>query len=185
MLRKFRDWFGNEPPAPLVFSTRTAIINGREFTLRRMENSDIDAALSIERAVYHDTPWDRVAFLSELRKRQHSLYLVLTLPDDGLVVAFVGCWFSQAEAHVTNIAVDPNLQHQGIGRFLMETMLKRAQGYGSRQLTLEVRTTNTIAQALFHQLGFHDGRIKKGYYIANHDDAMDMWRSLAQGTKGE
>ena len=147
-MRKCRVWFGTEPPRPLVFRTRTDIINGREFTLRRMENSDIDAALSIERAVYNDTPWDRVAFLSELRKRQHSLYLVLTLPDDGLVVAFAGCWFSQAEAHATNIAVDPNLQHQGLGRFLMETMPKRAQGYGSRQLTPEVRTPNTSAPAL-------------------------------------
>ncbi len=177
MLRKFREWFENEPPAPLAFPAQKVTLNERAYTLRRMTNQDIDAALAIERAVYNDTPWDRVAFLSELRKRQHSLYLVLTLPD-GLVVAFVGCWFSRAEAHVTNIAVDPSVQHQGIGRFLMQVMLAKALDFGSRRLTLEVRTDNVIAQALYHSLGFHDGRIKKGYYIANHDDAMDMWRDL-------
>ncbi len=112
MLRKFRDWFENNPPESLTFTEEAAVIHNREFTLRRMANGDIDAALAIERAVYNDTPWDRVAFLSELHKRQHSLYLVLTLPNDGLVVAFIGCMFAKNEAHITNIAVDPNLQHQ-------------------------------------------------------------------------
>ncbi|WP_390405053.1 ribosomal protein S18-alanine N-acetyltransferase [Lacticaseibacillus jixiensis] len=178
MLRKFRDWIENNPPEPLLFAQSEVVINRRSYTLRKMTNADIDAALAIERAVYNDTPWDRVAFLSELRKRQHSLYLVLTLPDDGLVVAFIGCWFSRNEAHVTNIAVDPNLQHQGIGRFLMKMIIAKALDYGSLQLTLEVRTDNAVAQALYHSLGFKDGRIKKGYYVANHDDAMDMWLEL-------
>ncbi|WP_461214377.1 ribosomal protein S18-alanine N-acetyltransferase [Lacticaseibacillus sp. GG6-2] len=177
MLRKFKKWFENEPPEQLTFPPQSVRIAERDYTLRRMGNQDIDAALAIERAVYNDTPWDRVAFLSELRKKQRSLYLVLVLPD-GLVAAFVGCWFSRAEAHITNIAVDPSVQHQGIGRFLMQVMLAKALDFGSKQLTLEVRTDNTIAQALYHSLGFRDGRIKKGYYVANHDDAMDMWRDL-------
>lgn len=177
MLRKFKEWFENEPPQQLAFPAQSVRIAERDYTLRRMGNQDIDAALAIERAVYNDTPWDRVAFLSELRKRQSSLYLVLVLPD-GLVVAFIGCWFSRAEAHVTNIAVDPSVQHHGIGRFLMQAILAKALDFGSRQLTLEVRTDNVIAQALYHSLGFRDGRIKKGYYVANHDDAMDMWLDL-------
>jgi ribosomal-protein-alanine N-acetyltransferase len=178
MLRKFRDWFENNPPESLTFTEEAAVIHNREFTLRRMTNGDIDAALAIERAVYNDTPWDRVAFLSELHKRQHSLYLVLTLPNDGLVVAFIGCMFAKNEAHITNIAVDPNLQHQGLGRYLMQWMIAKARDFGSDQLTLEVRTDNAIAQALYHELGFHDGRVKKGYYVAHHEDAMDMWRAL-------
>ncbi|MGO2476068.1 MAG: ribosomal protein S18-alanine N-acetyltransferase, partial [Lacticaseibacillus paracasei] len=25
---------------------------------------------------------------------------------------------------------------------------------------------------------FQDGKIKKGYYVSNHDDALDMYRPL-------
>ncbi|MCI1986493.1 MAG: ribosomal protein S18-alanine N-acetyltransferase [Lactobacillus sp.] len=178
MLRKFKAWFDSTPPPALTFAPQTVSLAQKEYQLRKMTNADIDAALSIERAVYNDTPWDRVAFLSELRKREHSLYLVLTQVEDDLVVAFVGCWFSKAEAHITNIAVAPGLQHQGIGRFLMRVMIAKARDFGSDELTLEVRVDNVIAQALYHQLGFVDGRIKKGYYVANHEDALDMARDL-------
>lgn len=176
MLRKFKSWFDREPPDELRFPAQTVELNGESFDLRKMTNDDIDDALVIERAIYADTPWDRVAFLAELRKVQHSLYLVLRYRTQ--LVAFVGCWFTKNEAHVTNIAVSPAWQHRGIGRYLMQTMIDRAGVVGSEKVTLEVRTDNAIAQHLYHQLGFQDGKIKKGYYVANHDDAMDMWLPL-------
>lgn len=79
---------------------------------------------------------------------------------------------------MTNIAVDPAYQHMGLGRFLMQFMIGRAIDYGSQKITLEVRTNNEIAKRLYHSLGFQDGRIKKGYYVSNHDDALDMYREL-------
>ncbi|WP_262315723.1 ribosomal protein S18-alanine N-acetyltransferase [Lacticaseibacillus parakribbianus] len=177
MLRKFKSWLDHEPPASLAFAERPLTINGVTYTLRRMRNADIDAALGIERAVYQgDTPWDRVAFLSELRKVQHSLYLVLA--GDYGIDAFVGASFTRDEAHITNIAVGPSVQRLGIGTALMQVMIDKAYDFGSRQMTLEVRTDNAPAQALYHQLGFYDGAIKPGYYVATHKDAMDMWRPL-------
>lgn len=176
MLRKFKSWFDHEPPSELLFEPQTLVHNGQQYYLRKMVNTDIDAALVIEQQIYHDTPWDRVAFLSELRKVQHSLYLVLI--EGQTMVAFIGCWFTKAEAHVTNIAVAPVFQHQGLGKLLMNVMIARAYEFGSEKMTLEVRTNNSIAQGLYHDLGFTDGRIKKGYYVANHDDAMDMVRQL-------
>ncbi|WP_179395919.1 ribosomal protein S18-alanine N-acetyltransferase [Lacticaseibacillus absianus] len=173
MLRKFKSWFDPEPPAELLFAPQTLMINGVTYTLRRMQNTDIDAALAIERAVYGDTPWDRVAFLSELRKVRQSLYLVL---ESALGIdAFIGCWFTKSEAHVTNLAVAPSVQRTGVGERLMRVMIAKALDYGSAQMTLEVRTDNLAAQALYHKLGFQDGAIKRGYYVADHQDAMDMW----------
>lgn len=172
MLRKFKSWFEGEPPDTLRFPMQTLTIRDTVYQLRRMGEPDVDGALAIERAIYADTPWDRVAFLAELRKVQHSLYLVLT--HDEHIVAFIGCWFTKAEAHVTNIAVAPSWQRRGIGRTLMHTMIAQATAMGCSAMTLEVRTDNGTAQALYHALGFTDGRIKRGYYVSDHADAMDM-----------
>ncbi|WP_225048141.1 ribosomal protein S18-alanine N-acetyltransferase [Lacticaseibacillus kribbianus] len=177
MLRKFKSWFDHEPPAALRFAEQTLTFNDTTYTLRRMTNADIDAAMGIERAVYSgDTPWDRMAFLSELRKVQHGLYLVLA--GDYGIDAFIGCSFIGTEAHITNLAVGPSVRRLGIGEALMRVMIAKAYDFGARQLTLEVATDNAAAQALYHKLGFYDGAIKQGYYAGTHKDAMDMWRPL-------
>ncbi|MFD1429007.1 ribosomal protein S18-alanine N-acetyltransferase [Lacticaseibacillus mingshuiensis] len=177
MLRKFRSWFDRGGEDDLLFEPQVVTIKTRVYHLRKMSTDDIDAALDLERRIYAETPWDRVAFISELRKTAHSLYVVAET-EDGQLAAYVGCWFSKDEAHITNIAVSPVFQHQGLGRFLMQEMIDRAIASGATKMTLEVRTDNVVAQALYHALGFKDGKIKKGYYVAHHEDAMDMWLPL-------
>ncbi|EKP97803.1 ribosomal-protein-S18p-alanine acetyltransferase [Lacticaseibacillus paracasei] len=159
MLRKFKSWFDRTTPDELSFKPQTITVRNKEYLLRRMTEDDVDAALAIERRIYHDTPWDRYAFFSELRKVRHSLYLAVE--DAGQLVALIGTWFTLSEAHVTNIAVDPAYQHMGLGRFLMQFMIGRAIDYGSQKMTLEVRTNNDIAKHLYRSLGFQDGKIKK------------------------
>ncbi|MFD1393451.1 ribosomal protein S18-alanine N-acetyltransferase [Lacticaseibacillus jixianensis] len=176
MFRKFKQWLDNEPPEALAFPPQTLRIGDQGFQLRRMHNDDIDAALDLEKAIYHDTPWDRLAFLSELRKTQRSLYLVLFA--EAQMVAFIGCWFGKDEAHITNIAVTPAYQGRGIGEALMKLMIAKAEDLGPREITLEVRTDNLVAQHLYHKLGFQDGEIRRGYYVSTHGDAMDMRKSL-------
>lgn len=176
MFKKFRQWLDHEPPAELVFPVQSLRVGDQAFQLRRMENDDVDAALVLEKTIYHDTPWDRIAFLSELRKTQRSLYLVLYAGDQ--LVAFIGCWFGKDEAHITNIAVAPTYQGQGIGEALMRLMIDKAYDLGPREVTLEVRTDNVKAQHLYHKLGFQDGEIRRGYYVSTHGDAMDMRKPL-------
>ncbi|WP_057894904.1 ribosomal protein S18-alanine N-acetyltransferase [Lacticaseibacillus brantae] len=177
MWRKFKAIFTQESAESLAPDPVTIELLGTTYRLRPMTEQDIDAALVIEREIYHDLPWDRLAFMSELRRVSRNVYLVLTTPEDG-VVAFIGSWFTQKEAHITNIAVAPSFQHRGIGRFLMQLMLDRAKAYGSEKMTLEVRTDNEVAKHLYTQLGFLPGKIKKGYYVSTHGDALDMWQTL-------
>ena len=176
MFRKFKQWFDREPPVELAFPEQSLRVGESTYQLRRMTNDDIDAALVMEKAIYHDTPWDRIAFISELRKTQRSLYLVLF--DEDVLTAFIGCWFGKDEAHITNIAVAPLYQGQGIGEALMRLMIDKAYDLGTSEITLEVRTDNAVAQHLYHKLGFQDGEIRRGYYVSTHADAMDMRKPL-------
>jgi [ribosomal protein S18]-alanine N-acetyltransferase len=45
-------------------------------------------------------------------------------------------------------------------------------------MTLEVRVTNNVAQALYRKLGFQNGGIRKNYYTDNQEDALVMWVNI-------
>lgn len=176
MWKKFKQWFDVEPVDAIFFAPQTVTLQEQKYLIRRMTDEDISAALEVERMVYHQLPWDRLAFLSELRKADHALYLVVEV--DAVIIGFIGCWFGPSEAHVTNIAVAPSHQHRGLGRYLMQLMVDEAISRGALEITLEVRMDNVIAQNLYHSLGFEDGQIRHGYYVADHEDALNMRKSL-------
>ena len=43
-------------------------------------------------------------------------------------------------------------------------------------LTLEVRVSNEVAQALYRSFGFAPAGARKAYYADNGEDALVMWR---------
>jgi [ribosomal protein S18]-alanine N-acetyltransferase len=70
------------------------------------------------------------------------------------------------EAHVLNIVIDPDLQNQGLGNFLMRYLLYVAKRNGVNMVFLEVRESNKSAFHLYHKLGFNEIGIRKNYYPA-------------------
>lgn len=42
------------------------------------------------------------------------------------------------------------------------------------KMSLEVRVENVDARRLYHQLGFEDVKVKKGYYEDDKGDAIEM-----------
>ncbi|MFC6171214.1 ribosomal protein S18-alanine N-acetyltransferase [Loigolactobacillus jiayinensis] len=180
MWKKFRQWYSNETMLPpLNFTTQEVNLGGKPFVLRRASEDDLDELLDVERRCYAgETPWDRGSFANELRKINDTLYLVLL--DHEAIVAFIGCWFTTHESHITNVAVDPDYQNAGIGRFLMTWMIRQSQELPSTKLTLEVRVSNEPAKHLYRKLGFQDQNIKKAYYVADHEDALNMMLPLQE-----
>jgi ribosomal-protein-alanine N-acetyltransferase len=84
-------------------------------------------------------------------------------------------WLILDEAHITNIAVHPGHRRRGVGRLLMETLMKEAVRLNMERMTLEVRVSNKEAISLYKSLGFEEGGIRKGYYSNNREDALIMW----------
>jgi ribosomal-protein-alanine N-acetyltransferase len=129
--------------------------------------------LAIENQDY-PRPWTPGVFASELAQvREGSRCYVVALLE-GRVVGYGGLMFTDDGAHVTNIAVDPAEQRRGIGRRLLVHLMRTARQLGCDAMTLEVRVTNTGAQALYRQFGFAPAGIRKRYY-ENTDDALVMW----------
>ena len=71
------------------------------------------------------------------------------------------------EAHLLNLSVVKHCQKRGLGRYLLEHMLKIAKTHRAANMFLEVRTSNISAIALYQNMGFCEMAVRRGYYPAD------------------
>ena len=100
------------------------------------------------------------------------------LPPDNepqcVIAGFSGIWMMAGEAHVTNLAVKREYRGKGLGEYLLLATYDLAQTQNATFMTLEVRASNIVAQALYNKFGFVEMGVRKGYYLDNHEDAVIM-----------
>jgi len=93
----------------------------------------------------------------------------------GPVVGYAGLWLVLDEAHVTTIAVRPDLRGQGLGELLLVRLTEIAQEMGAHRMTLEVRVSNEVAQDLYRKYTYKVEGVRRRYYSDDNEDAMIMW----------
>ncbi len=121
-------------------------------------------------------PWSAQAFLDELQKNPTARYFVLLNKDNPTqVIAYGGYWKIFDEGHITNIAVHPDWRNQKVATYLLCQMIRFAHAEGINAMTLEVRTSNLAAQAVYRKLGFKNEGVRKHYYEDTGEDAIIMW----------
>jgi [ribosomal protein S18]-alanine N-acetyltransferase len=137
-----------------------------------MRRRHLRGVMAIERQVY-PRPWSPNLFLSEMSESRNRCYLVARI--DREVVGYGGLICYGEEAHVTNVAVDPERQRQRIGTRLMHDLILEAVEMGAEAVSLEVRVTNWGAQRLYGRFGFRPAGVRKNYYQEIGEDALIMW----------
>jgi ribosomal-protein-alanine N-acetyltransferase len=153
-----------------------------EIRIVPMRVADLDSVLKIETASFA-SPWSRLAFLSELLENDRAHYFVARLED--AVIGYIGTWIIFDEAHITNVAVSPGFRGRGVGRQLLTSMLEYCRSKGVVRATLEVRRSNAVAQNLYTSMNFVAAGVRKGYYKDNNEDAVVMWKELADGSSAD
>ncbi|MGX9708635.1 ribosomal protein S18-alanine N-acetyltransferase [Laceyella tengchongensis] len=144
-------------------------------TFRPMELLDLTRIAEVENLSF-PTPWPRKAFYNELVLNQFAYYTVVCV--DGEIVGYCGFWLILDEAHITNVAIHPDYRGRGLGKRLLLHVMQLARELGATSMTLEVRVSNHVAQALYEQLGFVRSGVRKAYYTDNKEDAIIMWVTL-------
>ncbi len=148
-------------------------MNQSSFTIRPLGYSDLPQVIAIERRAF-STPWSLAMFVLELSK---AAGVRLGAVDDatGKLLGYLVCARYHTVWHLMNVAVDPDLRRRGIGLALLEQMIERAGP--DEQYTLEVRTSNAPAIALYERLHFRSSGTRPRYYRDTGEDAMIMWRT--------
>lgn len=137
-----------------------------------MRRRHLRSVLRIEAQVY-PRPWSLSLFLGELTLRATRSYVVARV--GGEVVGYGGVMISFEDAHVTTLAVDPEWHRRGVGTRVLAHLARVAVARGARHLTLEVRVSNTAAQALYRRFGFCPEGVRRNYYVETNEDALIMW----------
>ena len=149
-----------------------------------MRRRHLRGVMAIERQLY-PRPWSPNLFLSEMSESRNRCYLVARM--DREVVGYAGMICYGDEAHVTNIAVDPEHQRHKIASRLLHDVIRQAVEMGAQAVSLEVRVTNWGAQRLYGRFGFRPVGVRKNYYQEINEDALIMWlddiRSVAYDRK--
>ncbi|MFB8787849.1 MAG: ribosomal protein S18-alanine N-acetyltransferase [Potamolinea sp.] len=93
----------------------------------------------------------------------------------------LGCfWSIVEEAHITILAVHPELQRQGLGQLLLYALLRDAKRRQLEWATLEVKPSNQAALSLYQKFGFTEAGRRRGYYQDTGEDALILWLSGLQ-----
>ncbi len=144
-----------------------------EVTIEPMRRRHLRQVLGIEAQVY-PRPWSIGIFQTELIEARRGARSYFVARQDGAVVGYAGLMFAPDEAHVTNIAVDPAHHRSKIGTRLLLRLAHVAIERGCSALSLEVRVSNSPAQAMYQRFGFAPAGVRKNYY-ENVEDAIVMW----------
>jgi [ribosomal protein S18]-alanine N-acetyltransferase len=139
--------------------------------LEKLSEDHLPQILAIEQQ-NNSAPWSERSFRNEL---EHAHGAFFTAIAEGRVVGYAGVWFVIDEAHITTVAVDPELRRKGIGKRLMHALLEAAKRHGMTCSTLEVRASNEGAIRLYEDLGYVVAARRKAYYPDNKEDALVMW----------
>jgi len=136
---------------------------------RRMTGADLDAVIAIEDTIYPH-PWTRGNFSDALVAGYHCWIAECGGEMAGYAVVAIAA----GEAHLLNLSVAGPWQRRGIGRELLNFVLRLARESGAARILLEVRPTNSAARALYAAAGFAEIATRRSYYPADasREDAI-------------
>lgn len=152
--------------------TRTGDGSGLKFVSLLWANPERAQDIAALHAMLFDPPWseDSVRALLELPV---ATSFVAYDGESKQTVGFVLGQFAADEAEILSIGVRPDWQRRGLGRRLVEGLIRAIERAEARSLHLEVAADNTAALALYGRLGFKERGRRAAYYQRKSGPAAD------------
>jgi len=144
------------------------------YHIRPMQMSDLDVVLAID-CLSFPTPAKEKLYVYELTENELAHYDCLTVHEQ--IVGYVGYWMMGDEVHISTIATHPDRRGKGLGELLLLHLLLSVYQHPVTMVTLEVRRSNRVAQALYRKYRFALVGERHHYYRDTGEDALIMTRS--------
>ena len=145
-------------------------------SLRPMREGDLDAVMAVELRAY-PFPWTHGIF----RDCLHAGYPMWVQEQDGELLGYGVLSIAAGEAHILNLCTAPGHEGQGLGRRMLQALLRVARGQRAQRVFLEVRPSNPRAIALYESNGFNEIGRRPRYYPdhgGRREDAIVMAMEL-------
>ena len=141
-----------------------------------MDRSHIPQIAALERECFSD-PWSERLLEDALFDPQACFIAVED--EEGHVLGYAGLHAVLDEGYIDDIAVAPDARRHGVASALLDVFC-RFGAVNLAFLTLEVRTSNTAAIALYEKFGFRQAGLRPGYYQKPREDALIMTREFSK-----
>lgn len=130
--------------------------------------ASVTAVYEILSDVYPVSPWSEKQILSDMQQDNVDYFFV---KKDEKIVGFLAISQLAGELEITNIAIKKAYQGHSLGSQLLANL-----DHVDFPIFLEVRASNTPAQALYKKCGFGIIGKRKQYYHEPVEDAIIMKR---------
>jgi ribosomal-protein-alanine acetyltransferase len=145
--------------------------------IREANGSDLPEIMKLEIASFANDAWPEATFHSEL-DAAHTYYILALEGEELVGYAGLSKLAGSDQADIQTIAVREDKRGLGIGRKLMDALTLEAKNRDAKEIFLEVRADNSVAQKLYKVFGFKQIGTRKKYYQPDGVDAFIMKTDL-------
>lgn len=135
--------------------------------IREMTEKDLDQVTRMETELFDSGAWNRDNFFYELKENPFAHLIVFEEGNE--IKGFADYWIAYETSQLADIGVSKHVQNEGIGQMMLEWMLRKADGAGCENMSLEVRVSNAPAIHLYEKNGFIQAGVRRKYYTDGED----------------
>ena len=129
------------------------------FSSRLLRPDDLSAVVAIAQSV-PDNTWSMATFQDCFKTGYVGWVVEVDAIVQGFLIALVECGSCQ----LMHVAVRASSQRQGVGRHLLDALLRYAKRNACHEILLEVRRSNLAAIRLYESVGFEKIGTRRRYY---------------------
>ena len=146
---------------------------GKTLEVISLSLEDLNDCLKLD-AIALKGLWSKTQWENELSDSQR---ICLGIFDSSKLIALTCGWIIVDELHLTAVAVHPNYRRRGVAQTILGNLFIKAIRKGCNQATLEVKSNEPAALALYKTCGFTTTGRRSNYYT-NGSDALIQWKPL-------
>ena len=144
--------------------------------IRRAERRHVPAMAALERSCF-SLPRTEEMFSRWVWAEDRVILCAL---EGETLAGYADFQYVLDEGYIGNVAVGEEFRRRGLGRALVQALLREAERRSLSFLTLEVRRSNTAARALYAACGFAAVGEQKKHYEKPTEDAILMTAYLTK-----
>jgi len=140
--------------------------------IRKMVETDLPDVHKME-LLSHPAPWTFALVEEQWRHTQYHFAYVAEQTDKKCLTGYCFIWgWEGVDMTISNIGVHIDYRRRGIGSLLMDKIIETAIAEKCPSVLLEVRESNTIAQAMYKKYGFEQVSKRRDYYAGPNEDGL-------------
>lgn len=156
----------------------TALEEGATLRFQPLDASWAAEVAALEADVMGSDAWNEAQIADELPRSDRTWWAAFLSSDPATrtvshqtdtLVGYAGGWIVDGEVQILKVASSPDHRQKGIARALIERVANDARDLGAREMSLEVRVSNTGANRFYERLGLENIGTRPRYYSDKED----------------